>query len=831
MRCSAFTAHAVCCLCLWGCVAQSLRTLPHVQQFYVVRPQSIRARRSVSKQVQSDKESQNHEIYPDQLTYQLFFGGKNHTIHLEKNRQLIGHNYTEIYYQDDGSIVSSNPNIKDNCYYHGHVQDLEDSSVSVGICSGIRGFVKVKQEVYLIEPLNNHSDGDHAIYKQEHLRWTRKSCGESHTTIYDHEPPVAAPLKSSSWTLKRFDIPRFVEMFLVVDNTEYKNYRSNMDFIRSRMLEAANHVDKLYRPLNIHVMLVGLEVWTDQDHIVVSESSDDTLSHFLDWRKKILLKRVKHDNAQFVTGIDFWGDTVGLANKFAMCSENSAGVNQDHNQDALGLASTIAHEMGHNMGMSHDEIHCTCGSSMFNSICIMTERVGNLFPEQFSDCSLQQLSAFLENANPSCLLNTPSSHTLYSGPVCGNAFLDLGEECDCGKVEECENPCCNAATCRLTEGSHCAQGDCCENCQIKTAGSLCRESENECDLAEYCTGLSEQCPDNDFNMNGKPCSSGQGYCYNGQCPTHLQHCQRLWGTGATVASKACFYQNTFGKKDSHCGKTRDGYRACTEENMFCGKIFCMGGNNYPITGQKAVIVTRMGQICSIAGDQTEEDALSMVPTGTKCGHNKVCYDYMCQDLNVFGSNEDCSLKCNGRGICNHKKQCHCDAGWAPPYCDVTFSELPSGGAVKIIGYLAAVAIVLLAVVIGLVVYCKKRKVIRLQTKTASSGQTLLDENSTAKRDRPQISLPICMETTVTQPCLPLTTRVAPTHPAPPPSKQSPPQLQKAPQVFLVFPCVCKPLFSPGFFFFFVSLHLCYAVLCSSCSVSLCSELPGLLLFY
>lgn len=28
------------------------------------------------------------------------------------------------------------------------------------------------------------------------------------------------------------------------------------------------------------------------------------------------------------SGIDFLGDTVGLANKYAMCSESSAGVNQ-----------------------------------------------------------------------------------------------------------------------------------------------------------------------------------------------------------------------------------------------------------------------------------------------------------------------------------------------------------------------------------------------------------------------------------------------------------------------------------------------------------------------
>lgn len=56
--------------------------------------------------------------------------------------------------------------------------------------------------------------------------------------------------------------------------------------------------------------------------------------------------------------------------------------------------------------------------------------------------------------------------------------------------------------------------------------------------------------------------------------------------------------------------------------MFCGKIFCDGGSEYPITGQKAVLRTLRGH-CNVAGDQSEDDVLSMVPTGTKCEHNKV----------------------------------------------------------------------------------------------------------------------------------------------------------------------------------------------------------------
>lgn len=83
----------------------------------------------------------------------------------------------------------------------------------------------------------------------------------------------------------------------------------------------------------------------------------------------------------------------------------------------------------------------------------------------------------------------------------------------------------------------CLTGMCCFVCflfcQMKSSESLCRESVNECDLAEYCTGLSHQCPPDDFHMNGIPCNSHEGYCYNGRCPSHLQHCQSLWGKGET----------------------------------------------------------------------------------------------------------------------------------------------------------------------------------------------------------------------------------------------------------------------------------------------------------
>lgn len=58
-----------------------------------------------------------------------------------------------------------------------------------------------------------------------------------------------------------------------------------------------------------------------------------------------------------------------------------------------------------------------------------------MYPELFSSCSQQQLGRFLEQVNPACLLDSPSTDRIFGGPVCGNAFLEPGEECDCGSVE------------------------------------------------------------------------------------------------------------------------------------------------------------------------------------------------------------------------------------------------------------------------------------------------------------------------------------------------------------------------------------------------------------
>ncbi|XP_078056306.1 disintegrin and metalloproteinase domain-containing protein 12-like [Mustelus asterias] len=621
--------------------------------------------------------------YPDHISISVELEGKEVMLNLSMSRFLLPRGFQVSYYDSNGTLVTEKDTKRYQCSYEGFVRGFPGSQVSASICSGLSALIVFGNRTYVIEHLEGDKHGHHLLYRPEDLPPAPSSCGVKNTSP---ELNLTRHLQRSQ-KVKRdvMSEMKYVELVVVADRAMYQNLGNNRDAVIRRVIDVGNAVDLYYRMFNLRVSLIGIEVWTS-DQISVSPNVKATLGHFLTWRSEILLPRMHHDNIHLITGIRF-DKLLGLGMLNGMCSEqNSGGVNEDSRPTFLAVAATLAHEMGHNLGMTHDTEARGCNCPDVNAGCIMEEALGIALPTTFSSCSRDDLERALLQGVGFCLSNLPDLTKLIGGPKCGNLYTETGEECDCGNPAECSDICCEASTCKLKPGAVCSStGPCCKECQLLPVGTLCRPVMGDCDLPEFCTGDGSKCPENVFLKDGHSCSSETFYCNNGICQSADKQCEDMWGEGATSAEDVCYeVTNQQGSDFGNCGKDRDhNYVMCNAEDVLCGKIQCKGGNPTPLRGGNLQItITRMviggvryecrGTFSSLA-DSSSPD---LVKQGTKCGDNKACFNHKCLDVSVFGVAE-CDNTCNNKGVCNNKGNCHCDDGWAPPRCD----RLGTGGSI------------------------------------------------------------------------------------------------------------------------------------------------------
>uniref|UniRef100_A0A8C2B474 ADAM metallopeptidase domain 28 n=1 Tax=Cyprinus carpio TaxID=7962 RepID=A0A8C2B474_CYPCA len=546
---------------------------------------------------------------PDTVKYAMTLGGRDIKMHLQKNDGILTKDYSETYYTKDGMLVTNTPKDLDLCYYHGKIVNDSKSSVSMSTCDGLRGYFQTEEQRFLIEPLSEDGDGDHAVYKYENVNEeTPRVCGVTNTS-WDESEEIGPPriLKSRSRSSVRLSI----------------HLLYNHEKLRKRIFEIINYINDVYKEINTFVALTGFEVWTDSDKIQVSSVAGDTLNRFTQWRNSDLIKRQKHDNAHLLSAVDIDGITVGVANTGSLCGSLSTAIVEDHNSNAIPVGATMAHEMGHNLGMDHDSSGCVCS----DSTCIMTAKLSYFIPQHFSSCSSSNYVNYLNKRNPECLLNMPKPKELIQPPVCGNGFVETGEECDCGTVQY--------ATYMFFIPPH----------QIMSAAHVCRPKNDECDLPESCTGKSAWCPEDVFTVNGIPCKNGKGYCYNGQCPQREEQCIKMWGPTAVVARKYCYDQNTRTEYYAHCKRNGGKYIACQGRDVMCGKLFCENGNAEPNYGLLVIF-----NECKATFYSNSEDDYGQVDTGTKCGEGMVCNQNECVDLEKAYKATNCSAKCKGHAV-------------------------------------------------------------------------------------------------------------------------------------------------------------------------------------
>uniref|UniRef100_A0A8C9X2J1 ADAM metallopeptidase domain 9a n=1 Tax=Sander lucioperca TaxID=283035 RepID=A0A8C9X2J1_SANLU len=511
---------------------------------------------------------------------------------------------------------------------------------------------------YGIEP-SDFAPDQHLVYRLQDVTSQPRGCGTPHDDERDHDNNATEHAQYKPEEIHHRQ------------HSRYNYMNKNETAVREEMVHLANFIDSIYVQLNVRVVLVGLEIWTQQNLINTDGGAGEVLSRFTQWREKDLVPRRRHDSAQLILKKSF-GGTAGMAFVSTVCSRShGGGINAFTNNNIPSFASIVAHELGHNLGMNHDDGRpCTCATSA----CIMNS--GATGSRNFSSCSADDFEKMILLTGGTCLLNVPRPDEAYSAPYCGNKLVDMGEECDCGSQKECEeDPCCEYQTCKLKSGAQCAYGECCYNCQYLPGGTVCRSSTDECDLPEYCNGSSSLCQSDVFVQNGQPCRNQQAYCYNGKCQYYDGQCRAIFGSKAKVAPEICFKDvNSKGDRFGNCGYHNYGYKKCESRNALCGKLQCSNVQSVTVFGiEPSIISTPIGGAKCYGVDfmlGSDVPDPGMVNEGTKCGDNKVCINFECRSTDILNYDCDVEKKCHGHGVCNSNRNCHCEDGWAAPFCEV-----------------------------------------------------------------------------------------------------------------------------------------------------------------
>ncbi|XP_066151988.1 disintegrin and metalloproteinase domain-containing protein unc-71 isoform X6 [Euwallacea fornicatus] len=618
---------------------------------------------------------------------------------LELNTQLIAPNIMQKHYLNNGAEQVSKQDIE-HCYYHGKVQDYPGATAAFHTCNGVSGVIHVGNETFVIHPFY----GGDLSQKHPHVIFEARTKANAGCATTDQMSwRLNNPL--STLRIKRDirEVTKYIETALVIDKAMFdKRNGSTRTEVVHDSIQVANIADLYFRTLNTRVSVVYIETWQGQEDKIKfdpKENINSILNKFTSYTSSALFG-IEKDTTQLLTGRVFDSGEAGIAVPGTVCTLKSVGISVDINPyEPHLLAGTMAHMIGHNIGMGHDDGRQQCFCKDWHG-CIMAKSIvgkDNVQPYKFSDCSMSDYVDRLRTGSGQCLMNKPNE--LQDRRTCGNLVVDDGEECDCGGIHDCDDydPCCDPLTCKLKAESKCASpGPCCEGCKLKERGFVCRPATNECDLPESCTGDTGECPPDVYKRNGSPCGTDRdmGKCVNGFCPTLTAQCEYIWGSGSIGSDEKCFeIMNTKGSIDGHCGSDYIGnYIKCKPEDAECGTLQCQLGGRTPvipnivlkfktITGLRSQEFECKSTVLEARDKDHKLPPFGLVRDGTPCGNNYICMNQTCivdrfsQEVQEGCPTNDKMYECSGNGYCTNENKCWCEPGFNGSDCSIG-SSLP-----------------------------------------------------------------------------------------------------------------------------------------------------------
>ncbi|XP_043934338.1 A disintegrin and metalloproteinase with thrombospondin motifs 17 isoform X2 [Protopterus annectens] len=611
--------------------------------------------------------------------------GKDLYLHLQRDAGFLANSFVVEERGSGSSSPSWGSTPSDQlCFYRGHVLSHNNSFASVSTCRGLIGFIQTDEDHMFIEPVNISQGTFHG---QEHKVIRQKRSSEERPQVISKAPIEHCEVVSGKKSQKNTNTTEdhrgrrnaihvtndyTIETLIVADAdmVQYHGAEAAKRFLLTVMNMVYNMFQHPTLGVKINIRVTKLVLLHNRpEKLSITHHGERSLQSFCHWQheeygggKYLGNNQVPGgkddatpvDTAVFVTRTDFCVhkdepcDTVGIAYLGGVCSAKRKCVLAEDN--GLSLAFTIAHELGHNIGMSHDDDHPECSekSHIMSGEWVKGRNPGDL---SWSSCSHDDLANFLRSKISECLLHMdPRSHNAVRLPAkLPGMHYTADEQCQILFGT-------NATFCKNMEHLMCAglwclvEGD--TSCKTKLDPPL---DGTECGADKWCragecvskTPLPEHV-DGDWStwtswsMCSRTCGTGakfrQRKCDNPPPGLGGKNC-----LGANVEHKVC--ENvpcangvpTF--RDQQCQSQDRG--TSKDTNLWAGAV----------SDEKPCAL-----FCSPVGKDTPVLVAEKVLDGTPCGpyETDLCVNGKCQKIGCDGiigseAKEDRCGVCNGDG--------------------------------------------------------------------------------------------------------------------------------------------------------------------------------------
>jgi hypothetical protein len=338
-----------------------------------------------------------------------------------------------------------------HCDYY--VTDSPNNWATLSLCgeSKLSGFVVIQDILYSLTP-SNDSTTKHILRRYKHVSSSAKCLTDTPTDN------VLSPSRS-----KRYDqtvIEKTIEVLLVTDVSMKQAHQNNVEPYVMDIMNAVSHLFNQPSTGNIvNIALVDIVVLNKSKKGLSDVTySTDLRDNFCQWKTDRLSH--SHDIAVYMTRqpiCEMEGKKcgiLGIADYKTICdAKKSCAIVKD---TGLSSAFTIAHEIGHTLGLTHDgALGTECTSGQFVMSASFHETTN---PHQWSECSRNQLGKFLESSQSSCLDNKPSftmNPPLIGAPLIGSNYT-LDHQCQLlygSSATSCDQTNCSILWCSSNGGS------------------------------------------------------------------------------------------------------------------------------------------------------------------------------------------------------------------------------------------------------------------------------------------------------------------------------------------------------------------------------------------